>query len=761
MTVQDTQAPAITCPANITVPNTAGACNAVATYTTPTPTDNCPGATAACVPASGTSFPVGVTTVTCTAMDASPNSPNTTCTFTVTVQDTQAPAITCPANITVPNTAGACNAVVTYTTPTPTDNCPGATAACLPASGTTFNVGVTTVTCTAMDASPNSPDTTCTFTVTVQDTQAPTLSACPANITAPNATGACNAVVTYTPPTATDNCGTATVTCVPASGSTFVVGTTTVTCTATDASVNSPDSTCMFTVTVQDTQAPTITCPANQTAFSASGNPISVTFPAPTAADNCPGVTVVCVPASGANFAVGVTTVTCTASDASPNSPDTTCSFTVTVNSFTPAPTMSLVDPLNCNGPGDVINGSVGVANPTAFAQTGTVTVALPAGIIGLPDTCVSNIATCTATATTVSWSGTIPANSALTITYQAQFANNVAAGTVLCATTTALFNGITGTVQACLTVNCPVVGPGVLPGPTDIVSDQRAGSVLFYNLVSSAAANAISQNTRVSLTNINPSRSAFVHLFFVDGASCSIADSYLCLTPNQTASFLANDIDPGTTGYLVAVATDRNGCPVNFNSLIGDEYVKLSSGHAANLAAEAIPALVGSASACNLQSSQTTLNFDGVMYGMLPRTLALSNFGSRLDGNNTLLVVNRIGGNLATGATALGTLFGQLYDDAEKAYSFSLPGSSCQLRGSLSDSFPRTVPRLDQAISSGRSGWLRLALGTDGAILGAAINANSNAASNASAFNQGHNLHKLTLTGAASYTIPVFPPTC
>jgi len=41
------------------------------------------------------------------------------------------------------------------------------------------------------------------------------------------------------------------------------------------------------------------------------------------------------------------------------------------------------------------------------------------------------------------------------------------------------------------------------------------------------------------------------VHLFFVDGATCSIADSLVCLTPNQTASFLASDIDPGTTGYI------------------------------------------------------------------------------------------------------------------------------------------------------------------------------------------------------------------
>jgi hypothetical protein len=54
--------------------------------------------------------------------------------------------------------------------------------------------------------------------------------------------------VTYAAPTASDNCGAATTSCVPASGSTFPVGATTVTCTATDAAGNS--ATCTFTVTV-------------------------------------------------------------------------------------------------------------------------------------------------------------------------------------------------------------------------------------------------------------------------------------------------------------------------------------------------------------------------------------------------------------------------------------------------------------------------------------------------------------------------------
>ena len=314
--------------------------------------------------------------------------------------------------------------------------------------------------------------------------------------------------------------------------------------------------------------------------------------------------------------------------------------------------------------------------------------------------------------------------------------------------------NGSTGSMVQ--TVNAASVNANLDIAP----SDQKPGSILFYNYYTSTV-DAARQNTRISITNTHVTSSAYVHLFFVDGSSCTVADSYICLTANQTASFLASDLDPGTTGYIVAVATDRNGCPLEFNFLIGDEYVKLSSGHQANLGAEAIAAVAGGLPACDGTTSLVELRFNNASYNPLPRTLALSNFGSPADGNNTLLVVNRIGGNLATGAASIGSLFGLLYDDAEKSYSFGLTSSGCQLRGTLSGTFPRTTPRIESIVGSGRSGWLRLSSSTDGGIFGVAINFNSNAASNTGAFTQGHNLHKLTLSAATTLTIPVFPPTC
>lgn len=305
---------------------------------------------------------------------------------------------------------------------------------------------------------------------------------------------------------------------------------------------------------------------------------------------------------------------------------------------------------------------------------------------------------------------------------------------------------------------------PGLTFPPTSEVSDQKAGSILFYNIYTSSATSSNTQNTRINITNTSSTSAAFVHLFFVDGSTCAVADSFLCLTANQTATFLASDVDPGVTGYIVAIASSGvTGCPINFNHLIGDEYVKFTTGFAANLGAEAIAAIAATPSVCDDTTFLATILFDGVNYNRVPRVLALSNVPSRADGNDTLLVVNRVGGNLATSGGSIGTIFGLFFDDAETAVSYSLPFSGCQRVAILSDTFPRLVPRLSTFIPAGRSGWTKFWSTSDIGILGAAITMNGGGDGDngqANAFNGGHNLHKLRLTVDA-YVIPIFPPSC
>ncbi|WP_181952603.1 PxKF domain-containing protein [Vulcaniibacterium gelatinicum] len=239
ITVQDTTPPVITVPGALGVEAT-GADGAVAHFDATT-LDVVDGAGVAdCTPPSGSTFPLGDTTVTCTASDARGN-PAAPAAFILTVHDTTPPTIEPHADLGPIEATGPSGAVVTYTSPATTDLVDGVgTATCLPASGSTFPLGTSTVTCTAADAAGNAATPT-QFQVTVADTTPPVIAA-HADVSATAASSA-GAVVSYTPPTATDLVdGPVAVTCTPASGSTFPVGPSTVQCSATDNAGNTGNS---------------------------------------------------------------------------------------------------------------------------------------------------------------------------------------------------------------------------------------------------------------------------------------------------------------------------------------------------------------------------------------------------------------------------------------------------------------------------------------------------------------------------------------
>ena len=327
VTVIDTTAPTIDAHANVSAEATS-ASGAEVTYTSPATHDGVDGnGVATCAPASGSVFALGTTTVTCTATDAAGNAAVST-TFTVTVADTTASTIDAHATVTAEATS-ASGASVTYTSPATHDAVDGdGVAICTPASGSVFALGATMVTCTATDAAGNAAVAT-TFTVTVVDTTAPTIDAT-ANVSS-QATSASGASVTYTSPATHDAVdGDGLAICAPASGSVFALGATTVTCTATDAAGNAAVAT-TFTVTVVDTTAPTIDPHANVIVSTTNPSGTAVTYVSPATHDAVSGNGVaVCAPISGSVFALGNTTVTCTASDAAGNAAVAT-TFTVIV----------------------------------------------------------------------------------------------------------------------------------------------------------------------------------------------------------------------------------------------------------------------------------------------------------------------------------------------------------------------------------------------------------------------------------------------
>ncbi|MBC7878396.1 MAG: HYR domain-containing protein [Anaerolineales bacterium] len=232
--IADTTPPVLTLPANITV-EAAGASGAVVTFSA-SANDAVDGVRpVTCSPASGSTFSITTTTVTCSASDNSSNTSSGT--FTVSVQDTTAPLIAAHADITQEATSSTGN-VITYTNPSTSDAVAGAgTASCLPASGSTFPIGNTTVTCNAIDSYGNAAIPT-TFVVHITDTTPPTIAAHADIFT--DTTNSLGAFVSYVAPATFDTVdGAGVAICNPPSGSKFPIGKNIVTCTAIDSHGNS------------------------------------------------------------------------------------------------------------------------------------------------------------------------------------------------------------------------------------------------------------------------------------------------------------------------------------------------------------------------------------------------------------------------------------------------------------------------------------------------------------------------------------------
>jgi len=338
----DETAPDLTCPANIEVPANDTCSYVIENFTSQAMvSDSCSNLSSIIVtqsPPAGETFDgVGTYEITLTATDESDNS--TTCTFEVEVIDDTDPLITCPNDITVSTDPGVCEATVDFTVPLPTDNC---------GVDTFFNdynftedasdvypEGTTTVIYTVIDESGN--EMTCSFTVTVEDNEAPALD-CPqdsmitldVNCEAliPDVSG----WVTY-PDNCTDFDSIEFTQSPPADSMIVGVQNIVVIITVTDSSGNS--STCVIDVEFVDETAPDLTCPANiEVPANDTCSYVIENFTSQAmVSDSCSNLSSIIVtqsPPAGETFdGVGTYEITLTATDESDNS--TTCTFEVEV----------------------------------------------------------------------------------------------------------------------------------------------------------------------------------------------------------------------------------------------------------------------------------------------------------------------------------------------------------------------------------------------------------------------------------------------
>ncbi len=332
VTVTDNQIPEMVCPGSVSVNTDANLCTASGVdLGTPSSSDNCD--ILSVTNDAVEPFSVGEHTITWTVEDVNGNTE--ICLQTLIVTENQLPVINCPADVLVNTDADLCTASgVDLGTPTTFDNCD--ILSVTNDAVEPFSVGVHTITWTVEDVNGNTE--ICEQTLTVADLQLPEI-VCPSHVSVNTDTDLCTASGVELGDASTgDNCGV--LNSYNDAPETYPVGITIVTWTVQD--VNGNANTCEQTVTVNDAQLPSITCPddisvdTDPDLCTASGIEIAEAE----AADNC-GILSLANDAAEP-YVLGINIITWTAEDVNGNI--NTCQQTIAV---TDAQQPTIVCPAN------------------------------------------------------------------------------------------------------------------------------------------------------------------------------------------------------------------------------------------------------------------------------------------------------------------------------------------------------------------------------------------------------------------------------
>jgi hypothetical protein len=327
VTVNDKQNPSILAPAAVNVRADKSVSLATIDPGAPTASDNCPDVKVSSARSDNAPlaarFPLGVTTITWTATDASNNTASAT--QTISVRPNQAPAFSfVPASLSMNTDERVCSARRDVGMATATDDLDGvavsfARSDAVASLAEPFPRGVTTITWTATDVEGSTASAT--QTVTVTDNELPSIHA-PANVAVRTDINRTPVNVEAGNPIATDNCLNPVVNGVRSDNqplwAPYPAGITTITWTAADASNNKSSAT--QTVTVTPNVAPVLSVPASLSVNTDGGVCYAnVSVASATATDDLDGVVVSGARNDGkplnASYPKGVTEITWTATD--------------------------------------------------------------------------------------------------------------------------------------------------------------------------------------------------------------------------------------------------------------------------------------------------------------------------------------------------------------------------------------------------------------------------------------------------------------
>ena len=295
-------------------------------------------------------------------------------------------------------------------------------------------------------------------------------------------------------------------------------------------------------------------------------------------------------------------------------------------------------------------------------------------------------------------------------------------------------------------------------------VSDQKPGAILVFPYYTSKA--QTKSDTRITLSNVGD-KTATIHLFFLDGASCNESDIFLCLTPNASVAYKTSDLDPENTGWILAVrvpgSTDVfDGFDDPFipdNSLIGNAFVH-DGNYVGNYSAESFKAF-GAALQYSADGNSYVLNFnDGPLLKLNGYDAAPNQFQVELQSPATTsgqkLIMVGLNGDIyqkalsGTGQIGAGQVINGNESPVVSFTNFLRDG--CQTSTMIDGSAPRVPSGMQKVIPAGQIGTMQFRVTAAAGLL---------LTPGTTRFSGIRTLHKTLVNPQASITIPILIPGC
>jgi hypothetical protein len=289
------------------------------------------------------------------------------------------------------------------------------------------------------------------------------------------------------------------------------------------------------------------------------------------------------------------------------------------------------------------------------------------------------------------------------------------------------------------------------------IIGDQKPGSVLFFNRYTSNASNPARENSTINITNTSPTTQAFVRLFLVSGTTCQTTEIQLCLAAQETVSLLMSDFDPGVKGYAMAVATNVQGQPIQFNWLTGNVVVKQTASNSGGPYSSLLGALALAKRKDGVIPNVNGLAemiFDDVNYDRLPGQIAFDSVPSQIGAANlTVVSVYRPLTDFSSVPSASVQITGwSKNNNGDVVASAGNQNAVCYNDVNMS-TFRLQPTVINQFIPTGSTAWFAASAVDLLPLMGSQFNTGE--------FNGGNNARPLTFSAEYKIRIPVAAVTC